>query len=161
MFKKLFCFILILSIILGFPVAVQAEDLPIDADTIGAGRHESPFRVRHNIDLFSESSQRLERSMVRQMQIERAEMEAGLFNAPQENQMVDFDLRVRDVTADYALFVEPVIFNRILRAEPEARNVPVWLIVFLFIFCAGSGFVLARVITQKREQKKNVYRTNN
>ena len=161
MVKKLFCLILIVSLLLGFPMTVQAEDLPIDADTIGTGRHESPFRVRHNIDLFSESSQRLERSMVRQMQIEREALESGLFDVPQENQMVDFDLRVRDVTADYALFVEPVVFNRILRAEPEARSVPVWLIVFLFIFCAGSGFVLARVITQKREQRKNVYRTNN
>lgn len=157
MIRKLFCLILMCSLLLSFPEAVQAEDLPIGADTIGAGRHESPFRIRHNIDLFSESSQRLERSMVRQTQIERETMESGLFVMPAENRMIDLDVRVLDVTYAHALFAEPVVFNRILRAESEPRAVPTWLVVFMFVFCAASGFVLARLVAQKREQKRNVY----
>ena len=157
MMRKLFCLIIMCSLLLSFPPEVKADGLPIGVDAIGAGRHESPFRIRHNIDLFSESSQRLERSMVRQTQIEREAVESGLFVVPTESLMVDFDERVQEITYEYALFATPVAFNRILRAEPEARAVPTWLVVFLFIFCAVSGFVLARLVAQKREQKRNVY----
>ena len=149
MIKKIFFYCIFVLLLLFSTTIVVATDLPIDINTIGQQeRYDSPFMVRFNIDLFSESAQRLNEAIAQQTQDQREELGTSLFEAPLVHQAVDVGAQIATAAYDFALFHQPASFNRIGPIE-SGNSIPVWLIVLGFIFCAGGGFLVARIMSQK------------
>ena len=153
---------------ISLPVEVQSETnlpsevseeahhthLPIDITAIG--RTEQPEIILSlrffELDLFSANSQRINEAMAEQIRLSRLALEYNLFETFEAVRVVDINEQIAYAAAGLNLFAEPVSFGRIGQVEAD-EEIPLWITILVLSVCAILGFVIARAVLSKKEDK--------
>ena len=155
--RKLFIIVVVCALIGTSLVAARATDLPINIDAIRQHEgYDDAVTARSNIDLFTESSQKVSEYMAEQIRLNREMASTALFETLQFGQTIDLPNQVIAAAEDFALFVQPVNYSNV-KMPADTALIPLWLMILLFVACAVGGFAIARIIAQRKGKKADVH----
>ena len=132
----------------------QYTHLPIDITAIGRGEQpEIILSLRFfELDLFSANSQRINEAIAEQIRLNRLVLEYNLFETFESVRVVDINEQIAYAAAGLNLFAEPVSFGRIGQVETD-DEIPLWITITVLSVCAVLGFVIARAVLLRKEDK--------
>jgi hypothetical protein len=153
--------LILILIVITAPVSL-AVDLPIDIETITRQDDEQRgvLTVRWRVDLFSETSDALNKALADRRKQEYITSKQSLFTEPQIFIIPDPHETVLHYATEARLFSEPIQRHPFIPKEAES-GIPLW-VVFLVLACAlGVGTTIALYTNARRkEYTKNVHHHN-
>ena len=143
-----------LLIIFFLPITIHAEPLPINIEVIGRPeRRENAVTTRLEVDLFSCTSLEINEALERQREEQMKRAQVVLFNPVlMEEELPKEEWLLAQVT-NHQLFHGEISFREGV-AEDLSEEIPLWMIVGLFVVCGVGGFVIAKLSLQKKETRE-------
>jgi len=137
---------------------VDATGLPIDIKAIEQQESsEDAIAVRFRIDLFSATSQIVNEQMSEKTMYRQERVLSSLFTSSNMREIKELDEQLKNAYEEVGIFNSPSNYAS-LSIVKSNDSLPMWLIVLVFVACAGGGFVFARILaTRKKRREENVY----
>jgi len=161
--RKQIVVLLLALLLLPWATAALASDLPIDIEAIGemgAGGREA-VTVGWGVDLFSERAAEINAALLEQLRQRQETAVSGLFGVPTGEPDLGVTEQVVRAADESALFASPMQFGRAGPAVEEATEIPTWVFIVVLAAAAVLGFLFARAMIERKEQKADVSHADN
>jgi len=137
---------------------ISAVDLPIDIDIITGERGSGEaYTANVSTELLTPSAEEVSHAINEHNQQKREELASSLF-LNETDETLSIHEQVTNSSTQIALFTEPSDYSG-MRMANDGSSISLWAIILLFTVCAIGGFILARILMERRnmKEKDNVY----
>jgi len=146
----------IITLLLGTFTA-SAVDLPIDIDIITGDRGSGEaYTANINTELLTPNAYEITQSINEHTHQKREELTSSLFLLSSDGEVLSIYEQIAASATNTALFSQPSDYSG-MRMINDGSSIPLWIIISLFAICCIGGFVLARILMERRREKESVH----
>jgi len=136
----------------------NAVDLPIDIDIISGERGSGEaYTANVSTELLTPNAEEVSQAIDEHNAQRREDLASSLFLS-EADEALSIHEQITSSSTRTALFSEPSDYSGI-RTTNDGSAVSLWAVILLFAVCAVGGFILARILTERKnaKEKDNVY----
>jgi len=138
-------------------ITVGAVDLPIDIDIIGqeSGSGEA-YTANTEVEIFTPNAQEITQAIDEHSQKTRETQVADIFLPDNSEETSSINEQITQSAANSVLFEQPANYSG-MRMSGDDSPISIWVIIILFVVSIICGFVLARILIERRKREEDVH----
>jgi len=135
--------------------AMLKVDLPIDIDIIGGDRGSGEaYTANVSTELLTPNAGEVSQAINENIAQKREELSSSLFQSGSEDEALSIYEQITNSATESALFSNPTDYSG-MRMANDGSTISLWVIILLFAVCAVGGFILARILMQRKNMEED------
>ena len=137
--------------------ALASVDLPIDINIIGEERGSGEaYTANVGTELLTPNAQEVSQAINEFNHQKREELSSSLFLSESGDEVIGMHEQIANFAVNKALFSEPADYSG-MRMANDGNPISLWVIILMFAVCAVGGFILARILMERKKEKDIVH----